>query len=194
MFRYLTSYRFYTLAKIGFGLGYVWYIWDFFRIHVAIWDQLSLLLPNPSDIIFSGNQQLDIFFRQAAIFVSGKVMVWVFLLVSPLVTALFFWGRHKWLQLAAGSWMSFSMISMTCLIGIFNTTADIWLNYIFAAYSLTALICPADEWEKGEPGLSAAKWMENRVLTSTFAWLVVLLQFTVYFFAGINKLVDGWVP
>ncbi len=42
MFRYLTSYRFYTLAKIGFSLAYLWYVADFFRIHNAIWNQLSL--------------------------------------------------------------------------------------------------------------------------------------------------------
>jgi len=194
MFRYPTSYRFYTLAKIGFALAYLWYVWDFFRIHVAIWNQLSLLLSNPSDIIFSGNPQLDVFLRQAAIFVSGKSMVWVFLLISPLVAGLYLWGRNKWLQFAVGCWMSFSMISLTALVGVFNTTADIWLNYIFATYSLITLISPADAWKKNEPGFSPAKWRENPVLASHFAWLVVLLQFSVYFFAGINKLIDGWVP
>src|ERR1700692_1185265 len=48
MFRYLTSYRFYTLAKVGFALAYLWYIWDFFWIHVALWNQMSLLLFDPS--------------------------------------------------------------------------------------------------------------------------------------------------
>ena len=194
MFRYLASYRFYTLAKIGFGLGYLWYIGDFFRIHVAIWNQLSLLLPGPSDIIFSGNPQLDVFLRQAAIFLGGKAMVWLFVLISPLAAGLYVWGRHRWLQLAVGCWMSFSMISLTSLIGVFNTTADIWLNYIFAFYTLTALICPADEWENCESGFSLVKWRNNPVLSSTYAWLVVLLQFCVYFYAGINKLLDGWVP
>ena len=194
MFRYLTPYRFYTLAKIGFGLGYQWYIWDFFQIHVAIWNQLSLLLPEPSDIIFSGNPQLDVSLRQAAIFLGGKAMVWLFVLISPLATSLYVWGRHKWLQLAVGCWMSFSMISLTSLIGVFNTTADIWLNYIFVFYTLTALICPADEWENRESGFSLVKWRDNPALSSTYAWLVVLLQFCVYFYAGINKLLDGWVP
>ncbi|HEX3857530.1 MAG TPA: HTTM domain-containing protein [Verrucomicrobiae bacterium] len=194
MFRYLTSYRFYTLAKIGFGVAYLWYIWDFFRIHIAMWDQLSLLLSDPSDITFSGNSQLDVYLRRAAIFVSGKTMVWVFFLISPLAAGLYVWGRHKWLQFAVGCWMSFSMISLTALVGVFTSTADIWLNYILITYSLTALICPADEWEKCESGFSVAGWRNNPVLASTFAWLVVLLQFSVYFFAGINKLIDGWVP
>ena len=72
-------------------------------------------------------------------------MVWVLVLISPLAAGLYVWGRHKWLQLAVGCWLSFSMISLTSLIGVFNTTADVWLNYIFVLYSLTALICPTDE-------------------------------------------------
>ena len=55
MFRYPTSYRCYTLAKIGFSLAYIWYVSDFFRIHVAIWNQLALLLPDPRNIVLSGN-------------------------------------------------------------------------------------------------------------------------------------------
>ncbi len=194
MFRYLTSYRFYTLAKLGFGLGYLWYIGDFFRIHVAIWHQLSVLPPDHSEVIFSGNSQLDVFLRPAAVFLGGKAMAWVFVLVSPMAAGLYVWGRHRWLQLAVGCWMSFSMISLTALIGVFNTTANIWLNYIFVFYSLTALICFTDEWENRESGFSLVKWRNNPALSSTYAWLVVLLQFSVYFYAGINKLLDGWVP
>lgn len=179
---------------MGFGMAYLWYVWDFFRIHAAIWHQLSPLLSNPSDIAFSGNLYLDVFLRRMAIFLSGKAMVWVFFLVSPLVAGLYLWGRHKWLQFAVGCWMSFSMISLTSLVGFFASTADIWVNYTFVFYSLTALICPADEWEKNEPGLNPAQWRDNPVLASTFAWFVILLQFSVYFFAGINKLIDGWAP
>jgi hypothetical protein len=72
MFRYLTPYRFYTLAKVGFGLGYLWYIGDFLRIHVAIWNQLSILLPNPSGVIFSGNPRLDVFYGRRPSFLAGK--------------------------------------------------------------------------------------------------------------------------
>src|SRR5271154_231941 len=98
MFRYLTAYRFYTLARIGFGLAYLWYIWDFFLIHIAGWNQLSLLLSDPSDIVFSGNPHLDTLLRQIAILVGGKAAAWVFFLISPLATGLYLWGRHKWLQ------------------------------------------------------------------------------------------------
>jgi len=175
-------------------LAYLWYVLDFFRIHIAIWNQLSLLLSPPSDIIFSGNPHWDAFFRRIAIFLGGKIMVWVFFLASPFVVVVFLWGRHKWLQLVVGCWMSLSMISLNALVGVFTSTADIWLNYIFIFYSLIALISSAEDWEKSEAGFSKTKWQADPTLVSTFAWLVVLLQFSVYFFAGINKLVDGWQP
>jgi len=194
MFRYLTSYRFYSLAKVGFAVAYLWYVWDFFRIHVAIWNQLSPLLSDPEGIVFSGNPKMDIFFRRGAVFLGGKVMVWIYLLVSPLMAGLYLWGRYKWLQFSVGCWVSFSMISLTALVGVFTSTADIWLNYVFATYSLTALICSADEWERNESGASLAKWRNNPTLSSVYAWLVVLVQLAVYLFAGVNKLIDGWVP
>jgi hypothetical protein len=194
MFRYQTRYRFYILAKVGFCVAYLWYILDFFWIHVAAWKQLSLLLSTPDEIIFSGNPHLDIFFRQLAVFLGGKVMVWMFVLVSPLAAGLYFLGRYKWLQFAVGCWMSFSMVSLASLVGVFASTADIWLNYIFVIYGLTALISPVDEWEKHEPGFNLVKWRDDPAVASTYAWLLVLLQFAVYFFAGINKLIDGWEP
>lgn len=194
MFRYLTVYRWYALAKAGFSAAYLWYVVDFFRIHCAIWHQLSSLLADPADISFSGLPQWDVFLRRAAVLVSCPAMVWVFLLLSPVAAGLFLWGRRKWVQLAVGCWMCFSMLSLTSLIGVFNTTADIWLNYVFVFYSLAALVCPAAEWDKNEPGFSLAAWRENPAFTSTFAWLAVLLQFCVYFFAGVSKLVIGWAP
>jgi hypothetical protein len=194
MFRYLTSYRFYTLAKVGFGLSYLWFISDFLRIHVAIWNQLSLLLPDPRTVSLSGNPQLDIVLRRIAIFLNGRAMVWVLALIAPVATGLFLWGRHKWLQFAVGWWMSFSMISLNVLVGVFSSTVDVWVNLVFVIYGLVALVSPPDEWEKSEAGLSLARWRENPRLASAFAWLVVWLQFLVYFFAGVNKLVLGWIP
>ena len=194
MFRYPTPYRCYNLAKIGFSLAYLWYVSDFFRIHVAIWNQLSLLLPDPRNVVLSGNPQLDSLLRGVAILLSGRAMVWAFALSSPLAAGLFLWGRHKWLQLAVGCWISFSMISLNVLVGVFSSTVDVWVNLVFVAYSLAALVSPADEWEKSETGLSKARWRENPTLASAFAWLVVWIQFLVYFFAGVNKLVFGWIP
>src|SRR5580692_5340439 len=148
MFRYLTSYRFYTLAKIGFSAAYLWFVSDFFRIHVAIWDQLSLLLPDPRHAVLSGNQQLDEVLRAIATFLSGKAMVWVFTLSSPVAAGLFLWGRHKWIQLAVGLWISFSMISLNILVGVFSSTVDVWVNLVFVIYGVVALVSPADEWER----------------------------------------------
>src|SRR5580658_2174005 len=90
--------------------------------------------------------------------------------------------------------MSFSMISLNCLVGVFSSTVDVWVNLVFVIYGLVALVSPADEWEKSEAGLSLARWRDDPQLASAFAWLVVWLQFLVYFFAGVNKLVLGWVP
>jgi hypothetical protein len=194
MFRYLTSYRFYTLAKIGFGLAYLWYVSDFFRIHVANWNQLSLLLPDPLNTSLSGNPQLDVVLRRIAILLNRRAMVWAFALVSPVAAGLFLWGRHKWLQMAVGCWMSFSMISLNSLVGVFSSTVDVWVNLVFVIYGLVALVSPADEWEKSEAGLGLARWRDDPPLASGFAWLVVWLQFLVYFFAGVNKLVLGWIP
>jgi Vitamin K-dependent gamma-carboxylase len=190
MFRYLTSYRFYSLAKIGFGLAYLWFIWDFFWIHVAYWNGLSFLLSGAYESGPSNNSLPD----QLDSLLAGKVFVWLFFIASPLIVTLYLWGQHRWLQLAVGCWINCSLIAMISLVGAFCSTADVWLSYVFLAYSLTALTCPSGEWSTREPGLSLSKWRENPVLASTYAWLVVLVQFTVYFFAGVNKLIDGWGP
>jgi hypothetical protein len=182
------------LAKIGFAAAYLWYIWDFFWIHVASWGQLSLLLPDPLIISLSGNPHLDIGLRRIALLLNGRAMVWAFALLSPVAAGLFLWGRQKWLQLAVGWWMSFSMLSLNLLVGVFSSTVDVWVNLIFVIYGLVALVSPADEWERSEAGLSLARWRDDPPLASAFAWLVVWLQFLVYFFAGVNKLVLGWIP
>jgi hypothetical protein len=195
MFRYLTSYRFYTLAKIGFGLAYLWYIWDFFWIHAALWNgQLGLLLTRAAEPVFSGDPDLDVFLGKIALFFDQKTVVWIILLTSPLVVGLYLWGRRRWLQFAVGCWMSTSLVAMTALIDFFHSTADVWVNLVFITYSLTALISSNEEWEKYESGFSLSKWKEDPVLASTYAMFVVLVQFSVYFFAGVNKLVDGWAP
>ena len=194
MFRYSVAYRFYTLAKLGFCAAYLWYTWDFFCIHAGYWGQPFQYWPDASQITFSGNVSLDAVLRPAAVFQNGKPMVWALLDLAPVAAGLFLWGRHKWLQVLTGGWMSFSMISLSSLAGVFSSTGDIWVNYVFVAYWLSALICPTAEWEQREPGFSLSQWQVNPVFTSNYAWLVVVIEFTVYFFAGINKLVFGWTP
>jgi hypothetical protein len=182
------------LAKVGFGAAYLWFVADFLRIHVAIWNQLALLLPDPRTVVLSGNQQLDVVLRGIATFLSGRAMVCAFALVSPVAAGLFLWGRGKWVQFAVGCWISFSMVSLNCMVGVFSSTVDVWVNLVFVSYALSALVTPAGEWESSEAGLGVARWREDATLASRFAWLVVWLQFLVYFFAGVNKLVFGWVP
>jgi hypothetical protein len=108
MFRYLTTYRFYTLAKLGLGLAYLWFILDFFWIHVAYWNGLSSLLPDPSEAFSSSNSMLD---QQDNFFV-GRISVWFFFVASPLAVGLYLWGRHHWLQFAVGGWINLRMIAM----------------------------------------------------------------------------------
>jgi hypothetical protein len=195
MFRYRTSYRFFSLAKIGFGLAYLWYIWDFFWIHSALWhSQLGLLMIRATDPVFSGDPDLDAFLRPIALFLDGKAVVWIIFLASPLVAGLYLWGRRRWLQFAVGCWMSASLIAMTALVDFFHSTADVWVNFVFIAYCLTALVSSNEEWEKYESGFSLSKWKADPILASTYASFVVVVQFSVYFFAGVNKLVDGWDP
>jgi hypothetical protein len=193
-FRYRTPYRFYTLAKAGFGLAYLWYMVDFFRIHEALDQGMSALLGGSSGLMFTGNEALDSHLRVVADLAGSRPMAWLFLLASPFAMALFLWGRHRWLQFSVGLWVSVSMISMSALAGVFCTTADIWVHYVFLMYTLSAALSPGDSWAGSEPGLEAGLWKANPTLDSTYAWLIVCLQFTVYFFAGVNKLVFGWAP
>lgn len=193
-FRYPTPYRFYSLAKVGFSWAYLWYVADFYRIHLACRGDLTLLLPDPARVSLSGSPQLDAVLRPLAILVNGRAMVALFATLSPIVAGLFLWGRHKWLQAAVGGWMSFSMIALNCLLGVFSSTVDVWVNLNFVLYALVALVTPAAAWERHEAGLSLGRWRANPTLHSSFAWLVVWLQFLVYFFAGVNKLVLGWTP
>ncbi len=194
MFRYLASYRLYTLAKIGFAAAYLWFVADFLRIHLAIWQDPLPLLPPASDLVFLGVADLEPILRNTAEWVNAKPAVWALAAFSPMLAGLYLWGRRRWLQVAVGCGMSFTMIALTSLSGVFNSTADVWLNYVFLAYALAAAVCPADAWERREPGFSLAKWREDPLLASSYASLIVILEFTVYFFAGINKLVYGWEP
>lgn len=193
-FRYRTPYRGYSLAKAGFALAYLWYVLDFFRIHAACRGDLPLLLPDPRYVALTGSPALDAVLRPMAVFLNRPPMVATFVVLAPIAAVLFLWGRRKGLQVAVGGWMSFSMIALNCLLGVFSSTVDVWVNLNFVVYALAAAVTPADEWDRAEPGFSPARWRANPTLCSTYAWLVVWVQFLVYIFAGVNKLVLGWVP
>ena len=194
MFRYLTSYRFYILAKAGFCAAYLWFIRDFFLIHVALWNQMQPLLPDGSGIVIFDIAWLDAALRGIFGLLNSRAAIWAFLCASPIAAGLYFWGRYRWLQVAVGCWISLSMLSMAFLVGIFASTADVWLHYIFFTYILAALLSSSKDWALREPAFEPAKWKDDPMIISTYAWLIVFLQFTVYIFAGINKLVFGWEP
>jgi len=194
VFRHSISYRCYTLAKIGLSLAYLWFISDFFRIHQAYWQGMSLLLPDPGAVASSASFPFDLFLRGVAFVCHSKAAVWLILIASPFAAGLFVWGHGKWIQLAVTGWLSCSMIAMVSFVGVFASAADVWLHFAFVSYGVTLLLCPAEKWEEREPGFTLARWKQDPVLSSSYAWLLVLIQFSVYFFAGVSKLVEGWDP
>jgi|HubBroStandDraft_1064217.scaffolds.fasta_scaffold22475_2 vitamin K-dependent gamma-carboxylase-like protein len=194
MFRYRVSYRNYTLCKGGIGLAYLWYVSDFLRIHLAAWAHPSRLLLNPAGMTFVGSSYFDPILREYAELLNGKAAVWTFVAISPVAVGLYLWGRRRWLQLGVGAWMSFSMIGLCSLSGDFASSADLWLHYDILAYTLAALTVRGNEWSDYEPGVSRAAWRKNATVGSLYAALLVCVQFAVYVFAGVNKLVFGWAP
>ncbi len=81
MTRYLTSYRYFVLGKLGLGLAYLWFCWDFLRINLALHDELNKLLPDlATERIFD-----DLFLNDATLRVlsllSHPVLIWIYLAV-----------------------------------------------------------------------------------------------------------------
>jgi hypothetical protein len=194
MFRYAVTYRSYLLSKVGIGVAYLWYVWDFLRIHLAAWAHPSGLFLNPTGMSFIGSSYFDPILLKQAEFLNGKAAVWTFVASSPAAVGLYLWGRGRWLQLGVGAWLSFSMIALSSLSGDFVSTADVWLHYDVLVYALVALLAYRSEWSEGELGIDSAEWRKNATFGSLYATLVVCVQFAVYFFAGVNKLVFGWEP
>src|ERR1700735_4854085 len=102
MFTYRTSYRAYTVAKAGFGAAYIWYVSDFFKIHVTHW--------NTDFPIITASEASPV--NPLSAWLSGKIAVWTFFLLSPLVISLFLFAKRRWLQCATGFWAAFSMIAL----------------------------------------------------------------------------------
>lgn len=189
-----TSYRSYTCAKAGMAAAYLWYVWDFYRIHLSIRNGLAELLHPPQTMLFVGSEAWDVQLRALAEALSRPGMTLGFLLAAPVAMGLYLWGRRRWVQVAVGLWVSFSMVALSAIAGAFLTTADIWVHFVFLAYALAALLQGPSGWEEDEPGYDRERWARNPTLSSTYAWLIVLLQFTVYFYAGVSKLTYGWGP
>jgi hypothetical protein len=190
--QYRVAYRTYVLSKAGIGLAYLWFVFDFLRIHLAAWAHPSRLLLNPAGMVFVGSSSLDPVLLELAELLNGTAAVWTFFALSPVAVGLYLWGRHKWLQFAVGSWMSVSMIALASMSGCFASSADLWLHFDVLAYVLAALVIPGDAWGESEPGFCRAQWERNPTFGSVYASLVVWVQFSTYVFAGVNKLVFGW--
>jgi hypothetical protein len=195
MTRYLTSYRFFVLSKLGLSLAYLWVCWDFLRINLALGGgHLQELLPNLANESVVGDGALNDAVVNVLLFVSAPALVWIYFVLAPMAAALFIWGKHRWLQLGVGFWLWLSMIGLCARASILMSTADFWLNWCFISYVVAGIVTPGARWEKSQPPVSRALWRENPIVASEYVLLVVLVQFTVYFYAGINKLHDGWTP
>jgi hypothetical protein len=192
--QYQVAYRSYVLSKAGIGLAYLWFVLDFLHIHLAAWAHPSRLLLNPAGMVFIGSSSLDPALLDLAELLNGTAAVWTLFALSPVAVGLYLWGRHRWLQFAVGSWMSFSMIALASMSGCFASSADLWLHFDVLAYAVAALLVPRHAWAEWEPGLSRAQWESNPTFGSVYASLVVWVQFSTYVFAGVNKLVFGWEP
>ena len=192
MTRYPTSYRFLLLTKAGLGLAYLWFCWDFLRINQAAWKNLHALIPGLAQEVICGNPFLNHVLVQTLIFLSQPALIWTYFLSSPVAVGLYVWGRHRWLQVGVGLWIWSSMAALSAQASIFLSTADFWLAWCFILQVVAALVTPRGEWELSQPGFSRDLWRRNPVIRSEFALLIVVLQFTVYFYAGLNKLIYGW--
>jgi hypothetical protein len=190
MFRYLTAYRFFVLAKLGIALAYLWFCWDFFRLNLAMRDHLRELIP--SDEVVCDNPTLNSIIVDTLSFLSQPAAIWIFFLLSPVAVILYLWGRYRWLQVGVALWVWVSIVAMAFQISAVMTTADFWLAWCFILYAVAGLVTPPGQWEVSQPGFSKDLWRKNPTIYSEYACLVVVLQFTVYFYAGLNKLIYGW--
>jgi Vitamin K-dependent gamma-carboxylase len=192
MTRYPTSYRSLVLTKAGLGLAYLWFCWDFLRINQAAWKNLHALIPGPAEEAICSNPFLNHIFVQALLFISQPIFIWSYFLLSPVAVGLYVWGRHRWLQIVVGLWIWSSMAAMSAQASIFMSTADFWLAWCFILHVVAGLVTPRGEWNTSQPAFEKDLWRKNPVIHSEYALLIVILQFTVYFYAGLNKLIYGW--
>ena len=194
MTRYLTSYRFFILFKAGIGAAYLWACGDFLRINLALADHLHEMLPNLTNETIVANAGLNNALVNVLRALSTPAVVWIYFVLAPVAVGLFVWGHYRWLQVGVGAWMWLSMIGLCARASLFMSTADFWLNWCFILYVVAGFVTPKGCWEKSQPPLSRSLWRENPIIASEYALLAVILQFTVYFYAGVNKLHVGWTP
>ena len=192
MTRYPTSYRSLILTKAGLGLAYGWFCWNFLRINQAAWKNLHALIPGPAQEVICSHPLFNGLLVQLLLFLSQPTLIWVYAALAPVAVGLYIWGKHRWLQVAVGIWLWLSMVGLSAQASIFMSTADFWLAWCFILHIVAGLVTPRGEWDFSQPCLDRGLWRKNPVIPSEYALLLVILQFTVYFYAGLNKLVYGW--
>lgn len=194
MFQYLSSYRAYILTKVGLSIAYLWFCWDFIRLNLALHQHLQELIPALATETVCNDPDINRALIAMLSFVGHMHACWVYLCLSPVAVALYLWGRHRWLQVGVAAWIWLSMVGMTARLSILMTTADFWLSWCFLLYIVAAFIGPSQQWQASQPALQRDLWRDDPTISSQYAFLLVVLQFTVYFYAGVNKLVFGWTP
>jgi hypothetical protein len=194
MFQYLSSYRAYILTKVGLSIAYLWFCWDFIRLNLALHQHLQELIPALASEIVCTDPDINKALIAMLSFLGHLHACWIYLYLSPVAVAIYLWGRHRWLQVGVAGWTWVSMIGMTARLSILMTTADFWLFWCFVLYIVAAFIAPSQQWQSSQPVLRRDLWRDDPTISSQCAFLLVVLQFTVYFYAGVNKLVFGWTP
>lgn len=192
MFQYLSSYRTYILTKAGLSIAYLWFCWDFIRLNLALHQHLQELIPALATETVCIDPDINNALITMLSFLGHLRACWIYLYLSPIAVALYLWGRHRWLQAGVAAWIWVSMVGMTTRLSILMTTADFWLSWCFLLYIVVAFIAPSQRWQSSQPALRRDLWRDNPTISSQYAFLLVVLQFTVYFYAGVNKLVFGW--
>ena len=142
MLRYLTSYRCFILTKLGLGIAYVWLCCDFLRLNLALHEHLQDLIPKLSGEVVCDSSALNIILIRSLSFLSQPIACWIYLLLSPVVVAVYIWGRFRWLQVGIAGWVWLSIAALTARVSVVMTTADFWLSWCFILYLMAGVITP----------------------------------------------------
>jgi len=192
MFKYLSSYRPFILTKFGLAIAYMWFCWDFIRLNLALHRHLLELIPPLGKEVICNDTGLNGFFIASLSFVGQPIACWMYLILSPVAVAIYIWGRFRWLQVGVAAWIWLSIVGLAAHLSVLMTTADFWLSWCFILYLVAGLITPSGLWHASQPSFRIDLWQSNPTISSEYAFLLVILQFTVYFYAGLNKLIFGW--
>jgi len=192
LFKYLSSYRPFILTKCGLATAYLWFCWDLIRLNLALHKHLLELIPPLGKEVVCNDAGVNEVIIASLSLVSQPIACWIYLILSPIAVAIYLWGRFRWLQVGVAAWIWLSIVGLTAHLSVLMTTADFWLSWCFILYLVAGLITPTGLWEASQPSFKINLWRSNPTISSEYVFLLVILQFTVYFYAGLNKLIFGW--